>query len=399
MFYQLLETSSKKEIKVLNLIALNINDFRTEKGYYSIINTIMSESDGLIFFKKMLKNDAFEIKIKYECEKEYNNAVLVEQKCDNCEKRVNEHDFFEVFKPKFTSKLIEFNKKKSEKYFYPESLIVLEDIKVNIHRVIPFVGAGISKSVGLPLWMELFEEAKKFIPDIHHNTFNLYYEKGDVDKMISFIYDTSSVIKNKESLKMKLIEPIVNTKIKDEELLGSTILDIIRLNSDYIITTNYDKLIEKTDALNNNLYSKSKNILTFEGFQMLEDTQFIFHIHGDIDLLGSMIVTNSDYEALYDNEANKRILSGLINKRSMLFLGFSLKDKYFSEEFTSICESNKDYCTNYFVMINGSEAQKDEILKTSNVDFINIQTSSPDDYNIKEQLEFLVDYILGEIVM
>ncbi|MDV7746282.1 SIR2 family NAD-dependent protein deacylase [Enterococcus mundtii] len=168
---------------------------------------------------------------------------------------------------------------------------------------------------------------------------------------------------------------------------------------DYILTTNYDKLIEKTDALKNNLYSKSKNILTFEGFQMLEDSQFIFHIHGDIDLLGSMVVTNSDYETLYENEANKRILTGLINKRSMLFLGFSLKDKYFSEEFTNICESNKGYCTNYFVMINGNEGLKSEILRTNNVDFVNIKTSSPNDYNIKEQFEFFVDYILGEIVI
>lgn len=314
-------------------------------------------------------------------------------------KKINEHDYFEVFRPKYTSKLVEYNKEKCEEYFYPESLIVIEDIRANIHRIIPFVGAGVSKSVGLPLWMELFKEAKKFIPATHHNTFDLYYEKGDVDKIINFIYDTSSVIKNKESLKMKLIEPIINSKIKDEILLDSIILDIVRCNLDYILTTNYDKLIEKTDALKNNLYSKSKNILTFEGFQMLEDSQFIFHIHGDIDLLGSMVVTNSDYETLYENEANKRILTGLINKRSMLFLGFSLKDKYFSEEFTNICESNKGYCTNYFVMINGNEGLKSEILRTNNVDFVNIKTSSPNDYNIKEQFEFFVDYILGEIVI
>lgn len=399
MFYQLLETSSKKEVKILNLIASNINDFRTEKAYHSIINTILSENDGLIFFQKMLKSKAFEIKIQYECEDEFYNAILAEQKCEICKKKVNEHDFFKVYKPNFTSELIEFNKGKVDEYFYPESLIVIEDIKVNIHRIIPFVGAGISKSVGLPLWMELFKDAKNFIPDIHHNTFNFYYEKADVDKMIEFIFDTSAIINNKESLKMKLIEPIISTKIEDEILLESVIQDIIRFNSDYIITTNYDKLIEKTDVLNNNSYSKSKNILTFEGFEILEDSQFIFHIHGDIDFLSSMVVTNSDYETLYGNEANRRILNGLINKRSMLFLGFSLNDKYFSDEFTNICESNKGYCTNYFVMINGNEAQKDEILKTSNVNFVNIKTSSPNDYNIKKQFEFFVDYILGEIVI
>ncbi|MFS1350950.1 hypothetical protein ACLZX5_07235 [Enterococcus faecium] len=55
------------------------------------------------------------------------------------------------------SELSAYNIQLFEEYFDSDSKIVMEDIRKNIDRVIPFVGSGISKSVGLPLWLELLK--------------------------------------------------------------------------------------------------------------------------------------------------------------------------------------------------------------------------------------------------
>ena len=45
-------------------------------------------------------------------------------------------------------------------------------------------------------------------------------------------------------------------------------------------------------------------------------------------------------------------------------------------------------------MINGDREEKDELLKTTNVRFINIKSA---DFDIKNQYKFMIDYILGNI--
>ncbi|WP_283651756.1 SIR2 family protein [Enterococcus faecium] len=149
----------------------------------------------------------------------------------------------------------------------------------------------------------------------------------------------------------------MNKHIKNEVLLNSIITDILKLDAEYIITTNYDDLLEKTSLLLCSGYEESRDISSFQGFESLDETQYIFHIHGTIKimiqwwLLMKIII-------IYMILKRKRILSGLINKHSMLFLGFSMDDTYFSDEFRKICESNKGYCTNYYVMVNGDRQKK-----------------------------------------
>ena len=115
--------------------------------------------------------------------------------------------------------------------------------------------------------------------------------------------------------------------------------------------------------------------------------------------LDSMIVTTKDYERLYSKEKNRRILTGLISKYSMLFLGFSMSDNYFSKELKSISDSNSGYGTNYMVLINGDTATEKKVLDSNNVKFINIvtDTKNEDSYDVKTQYNFLFNFLCGNI--
>ncbi|WCG22101.1 SIR2 family protein [Vagococcus lutrae] len=381
--------------RALNIIALAKQEFKTESYYTKIIKKYTENNINEVeIFKQLLKLKSFERKIKYECEEENYEAELLEKHCENCNDKVFEHEYDDMYMPIFHSELSEYNEKLLLKYFDTDSQIVMDDIQKNIDKIIPFVGSGISKTAGLPLWLEMFKTARDKIPKEFLPYFDLQFESKDIDQIIETIKNVHPLISNDKDLKKEIIIPQVKKKVTNDVLLNSVIPEILSLESDYIITTNYDNLLEKTSRILDLDYEESRSIDSFQGFESLEESNYIFHIHGTIENYDSMIVTNQDYENLYDSEEKKRILAGLINKHSMLFLGFSMNDSYFSNEFGKICDSNKGYCTNYYVMINGDRKTKDELLKTSNVRFINIKSKG---FEVKEQYKFMFDYILGNI--
>ncbi len=386
--------NNQKWNKLLNMTALNGDKYFREKHYLDLIKKYMPKEDSVEIFKELLGKKMFKRKFSYECDDDIYDAELLEKKCEICENKILEHEYFELYSPNYLSELSAYNIQLFEEYFDSDSKIVMEDIRKNIDRVIPFVGSGISKSVGLPLWLELFKKARENLADKHKGYFDLEYESKNVDRIIDVIKRAHPLINNDKDLKKELIVPAVNKHIKNEVLLNSIITDILKLDAEYIITTNYDDLLEKTSLLLCSGYEESRDISSFQGFESLDETQYIFHIHGTIKNYDSIVVTNEDYNNLYDSEEKKRILSGLINKHSMLFLGFSMDDTYFSDEFGKICESNKGYCTNYYVMVNGDRQKKDELLKTTNIRFINIKSTN---FDIKNQYEFMIEYILGNI--
>lgn len=388
----------------LNLLIKTVKNFVGENQIISVINSEIENAElSRSLFETLIKSHMMDIKTIYECDGDNYEATIKDAKCELCGKEIRDHEYDEVYFPNFKEKLIKYNTDLMKEYFDSDSRLVMENIKHNLHRVVPFVGSGISKSLGLPLWLEMFKHAREQIPDELKKAFDLYYDKGDIDGIITCILNMAPMINTKKDLKMNLIKPVITaTKVENEELKKSVLSKLLDKNWEYIITTNYDLLLEQANQVIGGNFNKSLTLRTFEGFEELEDMEYIFHIHGDLNSMDSMIVDKEDYEEMYGSAANMKVLSGLVNKHSLLFLGFSLNDKYFSEEFGGICESNKDYCTNYYVMINGDARDKMEVLNSSNVKFINIiakDSSEDGEFDVSRQYVFFLEYIDGNIVL
>lgn len=404
MLLKLLEEHlSSEELHIsLNLIIKNVTTYATKSKYTDILNSRINDrelSEQIFLYLK--SHRLLDAKIVYECDDDNHETPFIDAKCIYCGKTIIDHEYDELFLPNFRKKLTDYNNSLLKKYFDSESKFVMEDIRKNIHRVIPFIGSGISKSLGLPLWLEMFKDGREKVPEGLRGGFDHYYFTGDIDDIIKYIIDTAPMINDKKDLKMNLIKPIITAKhIRENELRQSILPKILNKDWEYIITTNYDRLLEQTNTLIDGKFKKSMNLQTFEGFEILEGISYIFHIHGDTDYMDSMIVDKEDYRNTYKSDSNMKVLSGLVNRHSLLFLGFSLNDKYFSEEFGKICESNKNYCTNYYVMINGNERTKSDVLKTTNVKFVNIITDNNkgcEKLDVSKQYSFLLEYIAGNI--
>lgn len=386
--------------ELLNSFAINGNKFYEKSFYINIIKQLRSCSDdqAALIFKE--SDGFFEKKIHYICEiqdePEIFYASVMQESCRECEEKVEDHESSIVYKFNKKTELSDYNSSLLHKNFSPESIPVVEDLKSNFYKIIPFIGAGISKELDLPLWLEILQTAKDKLVDDHHSTFDFYCKLGDIDKLINFIQDVIPLYDTDKKLKKDLILPQVRRKFQKEHLENSTAHYILKLDSPYIITTNYDRILEQINTTFYLNYDESKNLNNFSGFDDLDKTKYIFHIHGDVNDIDSMIVTKNDYKLMYENDSSQRTLTALISRKSLLFMGFSLNDKYFSKEFSNICAANKDYAKNYMICLEGQSSA--DLIK-ENINYITIQTQSigKNAYDAKEQYKFLLNYINGQI--
>jgi len=190
----------------------------------------------------------------------------------------------------------------------------IQDIvqKLRRNKLIPFVGAGMSKPLGLPDWDDLVEEVAirtdqdpKTIKEIRDLLVAIEYLfiKGaaDADDVLAKIVDKDPV-------------PVSRT----HECLAA-------FDAPVLYTTNWDNIIEGTyDRLGKpyNLVEKAADFLCIDSCRPI-----IIKYHGSLHHPHTLVVTESDFYERFgtDSPFDIRLRSDLMEK-SLLFLGYSLRD-------------------------------------------------------------------------
>lgn len=182
--------------------------------------------------------------------------------------------------------------------------------------IVLFVGAGVSKNLGLPTWSELIDHIATelgYDPEIYRSFGNdlalaEYYriKKGNIGPLRSWM-DTnwhSSKIEVKDS--------------KIHELIAKSRFPMI-------YTTNYDRWIEKAFDHHDRAYTK---ISTVSDIGRIKDgVPQIIKFHGDFDDDSSIVLDESSYfERLeFETPLDIKLRSDVLGK-SVLFIGYSLTD-------------------------------------------------------------------------
>ncbi len=209
---------------------------------------------------------------------------------------------------------------------------IRERIKYN--QLVIFVGAGVSFNSLIPKWSDL---VKQIDLEINYSKNNICpkckkktncsikpcdeikYTNEEMLRIPEYFYQHDKTPKHVNYY--KLIKETLKCDSAISNGLDNLILDLL---PHYIITTNYDELLEKSDSTNTRLYTvirEDKNMLS------LSKERKIIKMHGDINKNKSIVLKESDY-INYEQKHPliTTFIKSLLLDHTFLFVGYSLND-------------------------------------------------------------------------
>jgi L-asparaginase/Glu-tRNA(Gln) amidotransferase subunit D len=218
-------------------------------------------------------------------------------------------------------------------------------------RPLVFVGAGLSRSAGLPNWSELLTRLAS-IADATNKAGNTYTKQtaeflGTPDE--GRFQKAGSLLK--EALGSHWRPALEKILVQEVPKPSKAHTALAQLRRYHIVTTNYDALLEQA------FFETSGTTLPkchpwHRNLQNLErsESPFLFKIHGDItDPDSQIVLTTEEYEALYGriNEPHSDLfphLQSILRTASViLFVGFGHDDVFVSRYFEwALRETGKD---------------------------------------------------------
>lgn len=235
--------------------------------------------------------------------------------------------------------------------------------KIKLHQVVPYIGAGMSMLFDdvYPSWggflNATFEEFGDPLQKEEFDKLN-YEDKAD------FLYNDMGKRSFADNLKAKFGQNYLNRDVSDFIDKSIYLLPVI-FEKGLVITTNYDKVIEKVYGLHDMILSVAHP----EHFEALncslrDNELLLYKIHGDIsEPIESIILTKEQYDFAYNNPQLIDALKQIYISKSMLFLGCSLeKDR----PINLLCEVSKSGMNNFAIIECTDESKKKKRLDLEN---------------------------------
>jgi isopentenyldiphosphate isomerase len=199
---------------------------------------------------------------------------------------------------------------------WPSALI--EDLQTG--NVVPFVGAGFSVPSGLPSWPNLLsvivdKAAAGGLPELRTLFDNGMITSLDAPELHQILYGSRF-----------LLMDYVLSRFSQPAQPNSYHLLLEQLHVDTIITTNYDKLIERHFESRGDAVHpiwKESHITQYNERSALQ----VVKLHGHVDDPESIVLSRSDYDRYIEtHRLLYSLVSVLFSTRTILFLGCSLTD-------------------------------------------------------------------------
>lgn len=227
---------------------------------------------------------------------------------------------------------------------------VYEEIKKNQAKVVPFVGAGLSAFV-YPTWKPLLENLSKIIGKCEVRVqIETSITAGEYEKAANQIYDVLGDFNFFEQIRSMYDLAILEMDCNRYKFNREAVFILPRLFHDFIITSNYDMVIEKAFATNQiplRVAVPCNNTLHHRVTQG-QIGNYLLKMHGDIDSETSDIVfTKESYDRKYEKGTDLRNeFESTLRNKPILFLGSSLNaDRFLPllEDMNRECRGLKHY--------------------------------------------------------
>lgn len=198
--------------------------------------------------------------------------------------------------------------------------------KYNNHKIIPFIGAGLSIPFQLKSWNDLIQELKEsFLNEIHWAMIDFDLELGEYQSAIENIKKYGGI--DDQPIQEKIADCYSKRMESTNNTVDNNYTDLVKENFRIYLTTNYDRLIEDYISKINSFNSLTDYTSNMQ--RLFENQEkYLFHIHGSVSNPDSIIISSEKYDKLYSDETFDNMMKAFSSSYSFLFLGFSFNDTF-----------------------------------------------------------------------
>ena len=262
-----------------------------------------------------------------------------------------------------------------------------------------YVGAGLSQSSGLPNWEGLLKE---LIDEVKKLPYDTAQQVNDYAKMIT---DSNKFLMLASDLKSTLAKNFfeyLEKRFADQKLIpNNNHILLTDIPFEFIITTNYDQLIEKAYAFNKHIlhpvltHSSSRDI----AYKIWNKEFFILKAHGDINIRKDEIVmTEKDYrDILFKNPGFQSALQVMFSTKSILFVGTSFTDPDFILLMRYLHSAYHGGGPTHYILINENAILDTEAKR--NMEDFNLHSIKFNPENDREQITQFLEYLKANTTM
>lgn len=235
-----------------------------------------------------------------------------------------------------------------------------------------YIGSGVSCWSGLPSWSKLLKDLSAYVAQ-------LGYSNKHIDSAISNGKYLHAASLSKKQLTLQEYASFMKKEINNTSFQPSILHEaIVQLGCNNYVTTNYDKLLEKTLQKFGRMMQviSSKNLVELPMINRLDAHDYVFKAHGDVDDIDSIIFTREDYAKLYsDTSKVAQTLKTMLLTKTVIFIGFGLSDPdfdYIRDKITTTYGGSQ--IVHYAIMPDMEEDEKRYWKEQYNIRILSYQT-------------------------
>ncbi|TDV30464.1 SIR2 family protein [Stenotrophomonas sp. CC22-02] len=222
---------------------------------------------------------------------------------------------------------------------------------VRLGRISPFVGAGISKACGYPMWGEALRKMAQKLNGVEVRDIEPLMAQYDYMGAAQLLYEAAA----------DQVRNFIKTEFRQRAgaIAGPVIL-LPELAQGCIVTTNFDSMIEdlfqqRGQAMDGYMYGMQPGNAFVQ--RLLRGERCILKLHGDARQDNTYVFTQDQYRVAYGEPLSfqnqlPRALRQIFISHSLLFLGCSLEQDKTLDLFKSVVDEAAFEIPDHFALLN-----------------------------------------------
>jgi SIR2-like domain len=236
---------------------------------------------------------------------------------------------------------------------------------IRIGRVAPFVGAGLSRSCGYPMWGEALRRIAQKLEGLNVQNIEPLMAQYDYLQAAQVLYEASA----------QQVQHFIKTEFRQRGTITGPVKLLPDLAHGCIVTTNFDTVIEdlfkeRGQTLDGYMHGTQAGNNFVQ--RLLRGERCILKLHGDAGQPNSHVFTQAQYQAAYGGADNTplsyqkqlpRALRQIFISHSLLFLGCSLEQDKTLDLFKFVVDEAEFEIPDHFALLNEPISPKERAKK------------------------------------